>query len=282
VPGSTQRAFEHPAKVLRDLGISPRKRLSQSFLCQPDLARRIVALADWPPETPIIEIGAGTGVLTDALLERFAAVTAVEVDRTLVAYLRERYATANVSIVDADARALDVGRWCTAPAGVCGNLPYGITTDLLMWIIAQRSRLVGAVVTVQREYAERLLAKPGSKAYGSLSVFAAFHVSVGERLRLRPGAFFPPPSVDSTALALAFRDPPAGVEPSFLERVVRAAFSHRRKLLKTNLTGELGIPLGRVEAAVRDVAGSPGVRAEVLSPEEFLELARRLRPGGGE
>ncbi len=268
--------FRHPARVLEELGVSPRRRLSQSFLCQPAVARRIVSLAFWPPETPVVEVGAGTGFLTDAILERHGRVWAIELDRTLAAYLRERYSGTGVTVVEADARTLEIGSICPTPAGLFGNLPYGVTTDLIMWLIRQRTALSGAVIMVQREYAERLAARPGTKAYGSLSVFAAFRLRLRGPLRLGPGAFYPPPSVGSRVLACEVLPAPGDVDEAFVERVVRGGFAHRRKFLKTNLAAALGVDAAGVETAMAAVGAGPKTRAEELLPEQFLELARRL------
>lgn len=282
--------FRHPRSVLADLGIRPSKRLSQNFLTQPRVAERIASLAWWPPDTPALEIGGGTGVLTDAILTRYRNVTVVEFDRTLAPYLRKRYAGAgrehasggSVRVLEADAR--DVDLTAVAPGrslGVFGNLPYSITTDLLMMLIRARHALAGAVVMVQREYAERLVATPKTKAYGSLSVFAALNLRVRERFRVGPRNFFPPPDVASTVLALEFVAPPPGVDMEWVERVVRAAFAYRRKMMKANVTQALQLDPARVVEALREVVGSDTVRAEELSEADFLAVASRLHADAG-
>ncbi len=271
--------FTHPAKIIRALGISPRKRFSQNFLCQPALARRIVSLADWPADSPVLEVGAGTGFLTDAIRERYERVWAIELDRALAEFLRERFSGSGVTVLEADARTLDVATVCPSPMGLFGNLPYGITTDLLMWLFRQRAAFHGAVVMVQKEYAERLTATPGTKAYGSLTVFAAFRLRVRQKLSVGPGAFHPEPGVGSTVLACDLLDGPKGVDPGLLERIVRAAFSHRRKLVRSNLSAGLGIGLVEVKAVLAAIGVAEKARAETVTPEQYLELAARLRIG---
>ncbi len=273
----TGRSFEHPRHVLDRLGIAARKSLSQNFLCQPAVAARIATSVSWPAATPIVEVGGGTGVLTDAILGRFDDVLVIDVDRTLVGHLRDRYRAERVTVMEADARTVDLALVRSAPMGVFGNLPYAITTDLVMWLIRQRRLLRGAVVMVQREYADRLFASPRTKAYGSLSVFAAFHLVRRGRFNVPKGAFFPAPDVGSAVLSLEFRDPPDDVDAAFLERVVRAAFSHRRKMMRTNLVSELGLDPERVADALTGVAGHARARAEELTPADFAALVRRLR-----
>lgn len=303
--------FVHPRHVLRELGVSARKRLSQNFICQPSLAERIARLPRWPAGTEIVEVGGGTGVLTDALAERFRDVLVIEVDRALVGYLRQRFEGGTthpgsshtdaepgtplhpgtpepprpgtlpgddgvVTVVEADARTLDLALVRRPPVGVFGNLPYALTTELFMWLVRQRRSLAGAVIMVQREYADRLVARPSSKAYGSLSVFAATHVDVVARFPVGPGVFYPEPKVGSTVLHLAFHEPPEGVDTMHLERVVRAAFAHRRKLMRTNLQTGLDLSSERVTKAIETAGASAGARAEELTPEAFVALARAL------
>jgi 16S rRNA (adenine1518-N6/adenine1519-N6)-dimethyltransferase len=268
--------FEHPAKVLERLGISPRKSLSQNFLQQPKVAREIVARAPWPRTLVAVEVGAGTGVLTDAIAGAYERVVAIEFDRTLAEHLRRRYEGTHVSIVEGDARAIALADVAAGPLVVFGNLPYAITTELILAFIRQRAHLAGAVIMVQREYADRLGARPRTKAYGSLSVFASFHLRIVDRLRVGAGAFFPPPDVGSSVLVLEFHDPPDSVDTEVLERLVRAAFSHRRKMVRSNLATALGLPLEAVSAALEQVAGSATVRAEELSPERYVRLAAAL------
>jgi len=268
--------FEHPGKVLERLGIAARKSLSQNFLQQPKVARRIAALSRWPEEMTAIEIGAGTGVLTGEIRKRHERVVAIELDRALAAHLRTRYEGTNVSVREGDFRAMSLTELADPPLVVFGNLPYAITTEILLDLIKERSAIAGAVIMVQKEYADRLGARPRTKAYGSLTVFASFHITILERVQVGAGAFFPTPEVGSTVLALTFHDPPGDVDPAALERIVRAAFAHRRKMARANLAAALALPLERVSSALEGVAGNAQVRAEELSPEAYVELARAL------
>jgi 16S rRNA (adenine1518-N6/adenine1519-N6)-dimethyltransferase len=265
---------------MQRLGISPRKSFSQNFLCLPSLARRIAEMADWPEATPVLEVGGGTGVLTRAIADRYPDLVVVELDRGLAEHLRQ---TSGVRIHEGDARDVDLEAEAEARGrlGVFGNLPYGITTELLMWLVRARRSLVGAVIMVQKEYAERLVAKPRTKAYGSLSVFAAFHIEVVERLTVSPGSFYPPPLVSSQVLAMRFREPPDGVPFEWLERVGRAGFAHRRKLLRSNLVGALSLDAPRVESALSDAGVATTVRAEELEPDVWRRVAERLEPDAG-
>jgi 16S rRNA (adenine1518-N6/adenine1519-N6)-dimethyltransferase len=268
--------FEHPRKVLDRLGIAARKSMSQNFLCQPALARSIAEMAFWDPACEAVEVGGGTGVLTDAIVERHRDLLVVELDRTLAEHLRQRYRGRGVTVMEADARTVDLALVRHPPVGVYGNLPYAVTTELLLWLIRQRAMLAGAVIMVQKEYADRLGARPRTKAYSSLSVFAALHMEIVSRRQVGPGVFHPPPQVGSTVVALRFREPPREVDGEFLERVVRGAFAHRRKMARSNLATALGRPVEEMAAALSEVAGSPDVRAEELDPPQFVALAHRL------
>lgn len=273
--------FEHPKKVLDALGIAARKSMSQNFLCQPALAASIAEMGFWDPACEAVEVGGGTGVLTDAIVARHPDLLVIELDRTLAEHLRRRYRGRTVTVMEADARAVDLALLRNPPVGVYGNLPYAVTTELLLWLIRQRALLAGAVIMVQREYADRLVARPRTKAYSSLSVFAALHVEVVSRRQVGTGVFHPPPKVGSSVVALRFRDPPGTVDGAFLERMVRGAFAHRRKMARSNLASALDRPVDEMAVALAEVAGSPDVRAEELDAAAYVALAERLQGGAG-
>ena len=223
--------------------------------------------------------GPGDGALTGLLAGRAARVIALEIDRALGAALRARLPA--VEVLDADARTWDYAA-LAAPAGgrvlILGNLPYSVGKPILTALIAARAAIDEMALMLQREVAERIAAPPGGKAYGSLSVFTQLHCDVRLALRVPPGAFRPPPKVDSAVLHLrvlrAPRIPLA--DPGRFESVVRAAFAQRRKMLANALAAGLGLPLDVVRRAATAANVDPTRRAETLSLSEFAALATGL------
>ncbi len=259
------------------------KDLGQNFLVDPALADEIAELGGADPSCAVLEIGAGLGALTGALARRARRVLAYEIDAGLVRALREEGALPpNVELVHADALRADLaadldrlGR----PARVVSNLPYSVSSPLLRRLLDLRDRLEGWLVMVQREMALRVSAAPGSRDYGSLAVLHHLAVRV-ERVRdVPPHAFFPEPQITSTLVRLVPRsDSPleAGELPQ-VERLVRAAFSTRRKTLVNALRGA-GIGSREVVEERCRVLGIPlRARAEILEPDVLLALSRSLR-----
>lgn len=271
---------------LRRHGIAPRKRLGQNFLVRPDVAGRLAERMPIGERTEVVEIGAGGGALTRALLERGATVHAVEIDLRLVSLLEDRF---RVPISEGRLRLhagsildLDPASLARKPGGrlyAAGNLPYAITTPILLWLLGARSRLDGAAVLVQREVADRLTSAPGDPAYGSLTVWISYHAGVGKLAGVRRGSFWPVPSVDSTLIALSFhRRPPVPLRrPEHLELTLRATFGKRRKMLRASLAHALGDPARAMEV----LAGAgidPERRPETLDLAEFAALANVAGP----
>ncbi|MDQ3830913.1 MAG: 16S rRNA (adenine(1518)-N(6)/adenine(1519)-N(6))-dimethyltransferase RsmA, partial [Candidatus Tectomicrobia bacterium] len=180
----------------------PKKRFGQHFLVSPTILNGILRLAELTPEDVVVEIGAGTGTLTEALGSRVGRLLALELDRDLIAPLRQRFADRpHVEIVHADALTFDWDQ-LAAPIKVVANLPYGTAVAILLRLLKQRSRLGCAVIMLQREVAERLYARPGTKAYGSLTLLTQWHASVDKGFHVPPSAFSPPPKVMSTVVRI--------------------------------------------------------------------------------
>lgn len=266
--------------------IAPRKRLGQNFLVHPQVAARLVRAFPFELERgePVLEIGSGAGALTRALLAAGARVWAVEIDPSLVGLLRERFAEAIAqgrltllpgSILEQNPAAIP-GHPARA-FHLVGNLPYAITTPILLWMLDHRLQFSSAAVLVQKEVADRITARPGSRAYGSLTVWIAYHAEVRRLATVGPGSFWPVPAVESTLLSLLFRPaPPVHVrDPALLERVLRASFGQRRKMLRAALAAALG---GReiAERLLEHAGIDPRRRAETLSLSEFAALANTL------
>jgi 16S rRNA (adenine1518-N6/adenine1519-N6)-dimethyltransferase len=272
-------------------GLRPRRDLGQNFLVSESLAARMAEQAGVGPEDAVIEIGAGLGVLTRALAARARQVVALEVDAGLVRALRAEGALpAHVELVHADALDVDLAALAAAlrpPVRVVANLPYAVSSPLLRSLLAARQALVDWTVLVQREVAARIAAAPGGRDYGSLAVLHALCVRSQRVGQLRPGCFHPAPKVISTALRLTPRaDSPLVCssdrdELVSVERVARAAFATRRKLLLNCLrASDVVPPDAKLEELLAELEIDPRARAESLAPERFLALSRALaRPG---
>jgi 16S rRNA (adenine1518-N6/adenine1519-N6)-dimethyltransferase len=227
----------------------------------------------------MIEIGAGTGALTLALLAHGAALTVLEIDEDLVAILREREDLHAADIVRADALHFDYQAFAQAgPWRAAGNLPYNIATPLVMQLVEMERGPEVIVAMIQKDVADRLGARPGSAAYGSLSIAVQYAMHVERAFTLGPRAFFPPPKVDSTVVRLRRRAQPA-VHPADLatfRKVVRGAFAYRRKTLANSLMLALEIDRGTVARAIA-ASGLPAeTRGEQLDLNAFCALADNL------
>ena len=256
-----------------------RRALGQHFLRDTALARAIVDLVSPTAADLVVEIGPGQGALTGELQRRAGRVIALEVDPALAADLRRRLP--GVEVLDADARAWDYRGLPRPPQGrvlVVGNLPYSAAKPILAALLEAGPVIDEMALMLQREVAERLAAPPGGRTYGSLSVLTQLHVDVRVALRVPPGAFRPPPRVESTVVHL--RVLPAPRVPLSDERrfrtVVRAAFAQRRKVLANALAGSLGLPVEEVRRRLEQAGIDPGRRAETLTISEFARAAAGL------
>ncbi len=276
------------AATLRALGVRPSKRLGQNFLSDPRVARRIAGLIADPLE-PVLEIGPGLGALSMELCATGRPFVAVELDFRLAEHMEGElrpYARARVVRGDVlDQRIASLFPEAD-PVTVIGNLPYSITTPALEWILEQKERVRSALLMVQREFAERLTARPGSKEYGSISVFVGLNAEVRGRFRVSPGAFYPRPEIDSTVLEVTPRPYPGttDAEREAASRLARASMGTRRKTLSNAIALGLGFGADEARALLAEARLDPVRRGETLSLEEFVALARawirRGRPGG--
>jgi len=267
---------EHPRRTLAALGLSPRKSLGQNFLTDRNVAGKIVALArSFPP--PFLEIGPGLGVLTSFLAESGAPVVAVELDRGLAAHLRDRFTGSFVEIVEADFLKVPAQEWRRRfPAGgtALGNLPYSISSPVVLRLIELRDRFPRAVLMLQREVVDRLCAGPGGKEYGILSVYLGVLAEARKEFTVRRTCFHPEPDVDSAVMSVRFVGETPEALVAALRTVVRAAFAHRRKTLRNApvpfLSGATAQWCELLSASGIDPAG----RAEEVPPPAYLALAR--------
>ncbi|MGH7737479.1 MAG: 16S rRNA (adenine(1518)-N(6)/adenine(1519)-N(6))-dimethyltransferase RsmA [Candidatus Tyrphobacter sp.] len=270
-----------PRALLSAHGLRPRKRLGQHFLVDDAAAARIAETAVQSGRR-ILEIGAGTGTLTRALLDAGADLTALEIDPALVAVARSRGDLAAADLVQADALDYDYTAYARGGAWtVAGNLPYNIATPLVTSLCEMENGPIALVVMVQRDVAARMNARPGTPAYGSLSVAVRYAMRVRTVMTLGSGAFFPAPKVESAVLSMTRRDAPA-VAPhdrALFWKVVRGAFAYRRKTLVNSLVLALVLPRARVERAVRAADIPLEQRGERLDLDDFAKLADALAEG---
>lgn len=246
----------------------PKKRLGQHFLTDRHYLERVVAEIAPAEDDAMVEIGPGPGALTGRLAGVVRTLHVVEIDRELAAGLRTRFAPGRVVVHEADALAFDFGR---LPAGlrVVGNLPYNVSTPLLFHVAAFAPRIRDCVFMLQKEVVDRMVAAPATAEYGRLTVMLQYRFAVALAFRVPPGAFSPPPKVDSALVRMAPLGPgrTAARDEAWFGRVVTAAFTQRRKTLRNALRG-LAAPESFERAGI-----DPGLRGETLSVAQFVALA---------
>ncbi|MBU1275774.1 MAG: ribosomal RNA small subunit methyltransferase A [Proteobacteria bacterium] len=279
----------HPAALLKAHGLRAGKKRGQNYLVQPATAAAIAASAGAGPTDTVVEIGAGLGALTLPLAASAARVKAVEVDRGIFAALEEVLAQAGVANVEpmlADALELDWAALAAEAAGplvVAGNLPYAISSPLLFKLLDNRRHWRRATLMLQKELARRLLSGPGGKDWGRMSVLVQTWCAVSQGMEVGPNQFFPRPDVTSQVVHLEPLATPAALleSPQAQEayaRVVKAAFSQRRKTLANSLAGGLRRERAGVTQALQGLGIDPTRRAETLTIAEFAAVARALEP----
>ena len=217
---------EDPRALLDRLETTARKRFGQHFLTQTGIVDRMVRGARVQPGDPVIEIGPGLGILTRALLRAGAQVTAIELDRDLAAFLREELP--EITLIEGDAAKVDWPALVQPGTKVVANLPYNVGTTVVMQLLRTRGLFESVTVMLQKEVVDRLMAEPGTRAYGALTVETAALARPVYIMTIEPGAFHPPPKVRSSVLRLDLHpDGPhyGSVEPAFFDKVVRASFS---------------------------------------------------------
>jgi 16S rRNA (adenine1518-N6/adenine1519-N6)-dimethyltransferase len=258
----------------------PRKRFGQHFLRDRTVLSRIASALGLTGGETVLEIGPGRGALTDLLADAARRLVAIEIDRDLAALLRQRYAARpSVEILEADVLEVDLGQLAGGPYVLAGNVPYYITTPIIFHAL-RPPRPERAVYLVQREVAERIVAPPGSKEYGALSVNVQGFAHAEVLFRVPPGAFTPPPQVDSAVIRVTPRTDP--VVPVELEERYRsfvlAAFGLRRKQMRRVLRTAAALPVGDAERVLAVASIDPEARPEMLDPEAFARLVGELRP----
>ncbi|MCC6615042.1 MAG: ribosomal RNA small subunit methyltransferase A [Anaerolineae bacterium] len=266
----------NPKTMLEAHGLEPRKSLGQNFLHDPNVLEKIVASADLTPGTTVLEIGAGTGALTDVLARHAGRVLALEVDERLEPILRDRLGIYdNVQLEFADVLQTDVATLMgDQPYVVVANVPYYITSAILRHLLEAPNRPRRLVMTVQLEVAERIIARPGDMSL--LAVSVQYYTRPKIVMRLNPAVFYPRPDVTSAVIRLdAHSEPPVQVpDEASLFAVVRAGFSQKRKQLKNTLAAGLRLSNDEAVALLDRAEIDPRRRAETLSLEEWAAITR--------
>ena len=278
--------------VLERHGFTFKKSFGQNFLTDTNILQKIVDTAEIDDQVNVIEIGPGIGALTEFLAERAAEVMAFEIDHRLVPILADTLRDFdNVTVVNEDILKVDLAQHIQnfknpdLPIKVVANLPYYITTPILMHLIESGIPFSEFVVMMQKEVAERISAKPNTKAYGSLSIAVQYYMTAKVAFIVPRTVFVPAPNVDSAILKMVRRPEPAVAveDEKFFFKVSKASFTHRRKTLWNNLTGYFGKSeevKDKLTKALDQAGLSPSVRGEALSLAEFASLADALKGQG--
>jgi 16S rRNA (adenine1518-N6/adenine1519-N6)-dimethyltransferase len=268
-------------QFLTELGISPKKGLSQNFLIDGNIIRKIVSTAFVEPGDVVLEIGPGPGALTEALLEAGATVLAVEKDPILAKALnRIKVPTGHLEVFCDDIQHFPIEEVLKKylkkgqKAKVIANLPYHLTTSIVTRFVVLKEQFSKLVIMVQDEVARRYTSSSGGKEYGSITVFLNYYSNPQYAFRVSKNCFFPPPKIESAIVILELKDPPevSDVEKFFI--LTRTAFEHRRKMLRSSLR-EL-YPQEKITQALGSLGIDPQARPESLSLEHFIQLFEKL------
>ena len=270
-------------KELAEFGLFPRKKLGQHFLVDPNILNKVVRAAQVGREDVVLEVGPGLGEMTLALARHAKKVIAVEIDERLAAVLKQKVENyPNVEVIKSDILKVDFKRSFkkeASPIKVVANLPYQISTPLLFRFIELREIFSTLTLMLQKEVAERMVASPGRKEYGPLSIFIQTFADVSIQFIIKPSAFFPRPKVESALVCMVWKKKPIIEmrDEEWFKRVVRACFGYRRKTLVNALKhSELALPRS-VESRMEEIEIDPRRRPETLTIEEFVSLAEALK-----
>jgi 16S rRNA (adenine1518-N6/adenine1519-N6)-dimethyltransferase len=272
------------SQELREYGLFPRKRLGQHFLVDPNILNKVIRTAQVGKEDVVLEVGPGLGAMTLALAREVKKVIAIEIDRKLAAILKEKVTVhPNVEVVESDILRVDFKHFFQKeghPIKVVANLPYQISTPLLFRFIESKEAFSTFTLMLQKEVAERMVAPPGKKEYGPLSIFAQMFLDVSIRFFIKPSAFSPPPKVESAVVHMVWKEKPMVQtnDEQWFKKVVKACFGYRRKTLSNALKhSELSLPES-IALSMGKIGIDPRRRPETLTIEEFTKLAEALKP----
>lgn len=277
---------QNTVAVLQKHNFTIQKKFGQNFLIDTNVLEKIIAAAEISKEDCVLEIGPGLGTMTQHLAERAGNVIAVEIDKNLIPILEETLsAYENVTLINADILKLDIGKLAEEKNGgrpfkVVANLPYYITTPIIMGLFESCVPLKSITVMVQKEVADRMQVGPGTKDYGALSLAVQYYAKPKIVANVPPNCFMPRPNVDSAVIRLTrYEEPPVQVDDERrMFALIRAAFNQRRKTLVNALNNapELGVSKEQVAAALEKLGLLPTIRGEALTLEQFAQLSKEL------
>jgi len=253
--------------------IRPKKKLGQNFLIDPNIGKKIIECSNLGPKDMVLEIGAGRGEVTRLIAGKVKKVYALEIDPLLCKVLKQGLGQIkNIEVINRDILRYKL-RKESQKFKVLGNIPYYITTPILEFILKNRKKISAAYITVQKEFAKRITASPGRKAYGALSCFVQFYGSAKILFPIKKACFWPPPEVDSCFLELKLQDTPRFKIKSekFFFMLTRAAFNKRRKILKNSLAGLISSE--KLDGFFRQYNIDRNIRPECLSLADFARLS---------
>jgi len=273
------------AEIIRKHQFNFQKKFGQNFLVDSHILEKIIESANLTLEDCVLEIGPGIGTMTQRLAEEAGQVLAVEIDKNLIPILRETLSGYdNVTILNEDILKIDINRIVEEHGGrplkVVANLPYYITTPIIMALFERHIPLQSVTVMVQKEVADRMQVGPGTKDYGALSLAVQYYAKPEVVTRVPASCFMPKPNVDSTVIRLTrYMEPPVQVkDEGWFFAIIRASFNQRRKTLVNGLAnaGNLGVNRQQVEEALNAMGLSMTVRGEALTLEQFAQVSDRL------
>ena len=283
---STLGIPQNTIAVLQKYHFTAQKKYGQNFLVDPHVLEKIVDAADITKEDCVVEIGPGIGTMTQYLAERAKKVVAVEIDKNLIPILEETLADyKNVKLINADILKIDINRLVDEenggmPVKVVANLPYYITTPIIMGLLESHVPLHSIVIMVQKEVADRMQVGPGTKDYGALSLAVQYYAKPQIMAIVPPNCFIPRPNVESAVIRLTCHlTPPVQVQSEkLLFALIRASFNQRRKTLANSLANAAGLSFSReqVTDALTQMGISSTIRGEALTLEQFANLTNRL------
>jgi 16S rRNA (adenine1518-N6/adenine1519-N6)-dimethyltransferase len=268
---------------LKEYGVIPRKGWGQHFLVDRNILNKVIWTAQVEKEDAVLEVGPGLGEMTVALARQAKRVIAIEIDSKLVAILNEKMKNyPNVEVVKSDILKVDFNQFLKKeghPVKVVANLPYQVSTPLLFRFIESKETFSTFTLMLQKEVAERMVAPPGGKEYGPLSIFIQMFLDVSVRFFIKPSAFFPPPKVESAVVQMVWKEIPMieTNDEEWFKRVVKACFGYRRKTL-VNALKHSGLSLPEfIELKMGAIGIDPRRRPETLTIQEYVSLAKVLR-----
>jgi 16S rRNA (adenine1518-N6/adenine1519-N6)-dimethyltransferase len=271
-------------KELAEYGLVPRKGWGQHFLVDRNILNKVIRTAEINEKDVVLEVGPGLGEMTIGLAKKAKKVITVEIDPKFVEILKKKFVDySNVEVVNSDILKVDFKQFLKKegrPIKVVANLPYQISTPLLFRFVESRELFSTLTLMLQREVAERMIAPPGGKDYGPLSIFVQVIANFSIPFFVKPTAFYPPPKVESAVIHMAWKEKPMVEikDEEWFKKIVKGCFSYRRKTLSNALKhSDLSLPHD-IEPRIKTIGIDPQRRPETLSIQEFANLAEVLRP----